>query len=129
MSRHDFNLFHIFVCGDVAREIAVARCGFCAMCSMSRTVQSNVLFASSVLSVPEQNVKDDKMKFKKYNVKDDKMKKQHVPGQVGRVRTRTCKINNQIGTGEATLEAARWNIAEPMNAECSQSQQRRSHSP
>ena len=33
----------------------------------------------------------------KYNVKDDKMKKQHVPG-------------------EATLEAARWNIAEPMNA-------------
>ena len=68
-------------------------------------------------------------KFKKYNVKDDKMKKQHVPGQVGRVRTRTGKINNQIGTGEATLEAARWNIAEPMNAECSQSQQRRSHSP
>ena len=31
---------------------SVARCGFCAMCSMSRTVQSNVLFASSVLSVP-----------------------------------------------------------------------------
>ena len=55
-------------------------------------------------------------KFKKYNVKDDKMKKQHVPGQVSRVRTRTGKINNQIGTGEATLEAARWNIAEPMNA-------------